>query len=133
MVQLLEAAAEALVVNYLCMLLILTLNFHAVDAFIGDQRWLHIIWRLEDVRKNMLVGLSFGLGGLLHGAQLLLLFELQLHELLKVMRGDGGHVLLWDIAHLLHTVLYQHLSRAEFPHKFFMRVVKVKMMVRVLI
>ena len=79
------------------------------------------------------MGLSFGLGGLLHGAQLLLLFELKLHELLKVMRGDGSHVLLWDIAHLLDAGLDQHLSRAEFPQKFFMRVVKVKMMVRVLI
>jgi len=42
----------------------------------------------------MLVGLGFGLGGLLDGAQLLLLFEFQDHELLEVLGGVRGHALL---------------------------------------
>lgn len=42
----------------------------------------------------MLVGLGFGLGGLLDGAQLLLLFEFQHHELLEVLGGVRGQALL---------------------------------------
>jgi len=60
-----------------------------------NLRYLYFILRLhQQARKNMLVGLGFGLGGLLDGAQLLLLFEFQDHELLEVLGGVRGHALL---------------------------------------
>ena len=83
----------------------------------------------------MLVGLGFGLGGLLDGAQLLLLFEFQHHELLEVLGGVRGHALLGHIAHLLNAVLDKRLFSADFPQQFVMGVSKilVKLMVRALI
>lgn len=88
MVQLLKAAAEALVNNLL-------LLFHIEVVFMRNLRCLYFILRLhQQARKNMLVGLGFGLGGLLDGAQLLLLFEFQHHELLEVLGGVRGQALL---------------------------------------
>tara|TARA_B110000285_G_C15064274_1_gene584195 strand:- start:845 stop:1111 length:267 start_codon:yes stop_codon:yes gene_type:complete len=87
-VQLLKAAAEALVNNLL-------LLFHIEVVFMRNLRCLYFILRLhQQARKNMLVGLGFGLGGLLDGAQLLLLFEFQHHELLEVLGGVRGQALL---------------------------------------
>ena len=88
MVQLLKAAAEALVNNLL-------LLFHVEVVFVRNQWCLHFILRLhQQARKNILVGLGFGLGGLLDDAQLLLLFEFQHHELLEVLGGVRGQALL---------------------------------------